>query len=361
MCKTKFLMARLFFLLAQVVLLSWGMVMTSCSSSSPDEVEMAARLADDHPQLALELLRVAQPRMAEADTAALSRFSLIADRALRSAACQEAADSLEIILQKEDGQYADALAYAVEALRQQPHMRYAAAAQPTRKGDLKETTAKTSQEEKDSQSRDLLLGGLFVFLLIAASGIAFQIYDRRKNLIIQEQRSAFRRQQRDFEIHRDNLEMLIESMGGEVEQLRGRLRLAEERRDELTRAMEAINRQRQETLERGDDTLRHYRLVAARAGSMDEEDWTTLLNLADARRPDFQGKIKAAYPKCDTSALRLCALTILGFDNNEIGALMDTYRQKLYKMRTRVSRHIARQGVGNADEFALLLEDYLRA
>ena len=155
--------------------------------------------------------------------------------------------------------------------------------------------------------------------------------------------------------------MLIESMGGEVEQLRGRLRLAEERRDELTRAMEAINRQRQETLERGDDTLRHYRLVAARAGRMDEEDWTTLLNLADARRPDFQGKIKAAYPKCDTSALRLCALTILGFDNNEIGALMDTYRQKLYKMRTRVSRHIARQGVGNADEFASLLEDYLRA
>ena len=132
MCKTKFLMARLFFLLAQVVLLSWGMVMTSCSSSSPDEVEMAARLADDHPQLALELLRVAQPRMAEADTAALSRFSLIADRALRSAACQEAADSLEIILQKADGQYADALAYAVEALRQQPHMRYAAAAQPQR-------------------------------------------------------------------------------------------------------------------------------------------------------------------------------------------------------------------------------------
>ena len=58
-------------------------------------------------------------------------------------------------------------------------------------------------------------------------------------------------------------------------------------------------------------------------------------------------------------AIRVCALTLLGFDSNDICILTDSYRQKLYKTRARITKNIVNQKLGNTDDFYHALKQFL--
>lgn len=315
------------------------------------EVDLAEKYAESRPELAIELLLTIEPQQRQADEVLNERYKRIWQEAVHRLSDRNMADSLQIML--EAGAGAEEMA---QRMRQ-----YLADEQRQAATDAVNGTAENAQGNRRKHSYysvEMLGGGIFVLSLVTLAAIGFHFYDSRKNRIIAQQQQAIDEQNRVFCQQRTQSDAVIEQMEREVEQMRGQLRLAEERREEMHRHMRVLQDEREKSLQQADQILSRTQMLATRGERPTAEQWQQLMQLTDARYPDFKSRLLSAYPKCGDEAVRVCALTLLGFDSNDICILTDSYRQKLYKTRARITKNIVNQKLGNTDDFYHALKKF---
>ncbi len=330
-----------------------ALLLTACQAPKTEtEVDLAEEYAASRPELAIELLLAADTDRNGEGEAQRERYTRIWQEAMRNVADRNMADSLQILSQ--NGATPEEMLETVQQyLRNNRQV-------PVTDKNIGETAANVQHKRNlRSHSDEIIGGGIFVLSLVTLAAIGFHFYDSRKNRIIAQQQQAIDDQKRDFDIKQTQSSEIIERMEREIESMRGQLRLAEDRREEMHRHLEQLQREREESLQKAEQTLGNIKMLAARGAQPSAEQWQQLMQLADARHPEFVSRLLSAYPKCGDDAIRVCALTLLGFDSNDICILTDSYRQKLYKTRARITKNIVNQKLGNTDDFYHALKQFL--